>query len=56
MPLQSLDLGGCKNLTDAGLVYLQGMPLQSLNLMGCRKLTDTGIASFKNNPKLDFLF
>ena len=45
--LETLDLGFCRKITDAGLVHLKGMTnLQSLDLGGT-KITDAGVADLK---------
>ena len=38
MPLTSLDLRGCSQVSDAGLAHLMGMPLTSLCLAKCDKI------------------
>ena len=42
--LQSLDIGDCWNITDAGIIALASgcRQLQSLNIGGCSKITDEG--------------
>src|SRR5207248_795264 len=41
--LQELSLGGCWQVTDAGLAHLGGLAgLQHLELGGCRLVTDAG--------------
>ena len=48
--LQSLDIKGSDNITDAGITALaSGLPqLQSLNIRECRNITDEGITALSN--------
>ncbi len=42
--LQTLNLRGCDNITDAGLLHIAELQqLQTLNLGGCDKITDAGL-------------
>ena len=45
--LESIDLGGCDKVTDAGISALgHGCgQLQSIDLRGCDKVTDVGISA-----------
>jgi hypothetical protein len=49
--LRRLDLGGCSNITDAGLASLSSSltGLQTLNLYGCRNITDAGLSSLSSS-------
>jgi F-box/leucine-rich repeat protein 14 len=42
--LEHLELGGCYNMTDMALCYLDKLPLRTLKLMECCQLTDNGLA------------
>src|SRR5690606_35410991 len=47
-----LNLDGCYNITDAGLVYLKDLTsLQSLDLSGCN-ITDAGLVHLKDLSSL----
>ena len=46
--LKSLYLGGCTNITDAGLVHLKGLTnLEKLDLFYCDKITAAGVQSLQ---------
>jgi hypothetical protein len=46
--LQSLNLLGCKLVTDAGLAHLRGLTaLRSLDLWECERVTDAGLAHLR---------
>ena len=46
--LQYLNLDGCENITNVGLVHLKGMTtLQSLTLYGCENITDSSVAELQ---------
>ena len=52
----SLDLGDCRNLTDAGLASLSSLTgLQTLNLRECGKITDAGLSSLSSLTGLQTL-
>jgi hypothetical protein len=54
--LQSLDLTGCKRVTDVGLAHLKGLAsLQSLNLKWCWSVTDAGLVHLKGLTSLQSL-
>jgi hypothetical protein len=54
--LQSLDLTGCKLVTDAGLSHLKGLTsLQALNLHGCKLVMDAGLSHLKGLTSLQAL-
>jgi hypothetical protein len=54
--LTSLDLRGCRNITDKGIEALKNLPnLTSLDLGECRNITDKGIEALKNLPNLTSL-
>jgi serine/threonine protein kinase len=54
--LQSLDLSGCRDVTDAGLAHLRGITaLRSLNLKACPQLTDFGLSHLREFTALKSL-
>jgi hypothetical protein len=54
--LKSLNLSGCKRITDQGLKHLQALTsLQSLNLYECNQMTDQGLAHLQALTSLQSL-
>jgi hypothetical protein len=54
--LISLNLNGCKRITDQGLKHLQALTsLQSLDLSGCKQITDQGLEHLKALTSLQSL-
>lgn len=55
LQLTTLDLGGSKGVSDAGMRHLAGLPnLRHLNLAGCR-ITDRGLDVLRQLPHLETL-
>ena len=50
LPLTSLDICGCDEITDAGLAHLRGLPLNVLHLFFCPNITDDGLAHICGLP------
>ena len=54
--LQSLDLMGCKRVTDAGIAHLKGLThLRRLDISWCSAITDAGIAHLKDLTQLEII-
>ena len=51
--LELLDIAGCENITDSGLMYLSST-LKELNINNCYQITDYGLVNLQNIP-LDVL-
>ena len=48
--ITSIDLSGCRKITDRALEVLKGMPLTALSLTGCARITDVGLEKLKGMP------
>ena len=48
----SMSMGGCYNVTDAGLTHLRNLPLHTLDLRHCERVTDAGLVVLQHLPLL----
>lgn len=54
LPLQYLNLAGCGQVTDAGLIHISSLPLKCLDITYCAKITQFGVQHIKSkNPSID---
>ena len=50
LPLQTLDISYCNEVTEAGLAHFSSMSLRKFNMEGCAGLADTGLAHLSSLP------